>query len=164
MDIVTPGFGLLFWTTITFMLLLFVLSKFAWKPILNAVKEREEAIDGALEAAEKAKNDLMSLKSSNEDLLKEARAEREQILREAREIKENTISEAKELAKEEASKVLDSAREQINNEKLAAMTEVKNQAAKLAINMAEKVLRSELKDPASQEKMVNRAMGEVKLN
>ena len=85
-------------------------------------------------------------------------------MREAREIKENTISEAKELAKEEASKVLDSAREQINNEKLAAMTEVKNQAAKLAINMAEKVLRSELKDPASQEKMVNRAMDEVKLN
>tara|TARA_B100000497_G_C7694777_1_gene423869 strand:+ start:3253 stop:3747 length:495 start_codon:yes stop_codon:yes gene_type:complete len=164
MDIVTPGFGLLFWTTITFMLLLFVLTKFAWKPILNAVKEREEAIDGALEAAEKAKKDLMSLKSSNEDLLKEARAERDQIMKEAREIKENTISEAKELAKMEASKVLDSAREQINNEKLAAMTEVKNQAAKLAIDMAEKVLRSELKDPTSQEEMVNRAMDEVKLN
>lgn len=106
MDIVTPGFGLLFWTTITFMFLLFVLSKFAWKPILNAVKEREEAIDGALEAAEKAKNDLMSLKSSNEDLLKEARAEREQILIEAREIKKTQFQKLKSLLKRKRPKCL----------------------------------------------------------
>jgi len=164
MDIVTPGFGLIFWTTITFMILLFLLTKFAWKPILKAVQEREEAIDGALAAAEQAKTELMSLQSNNESLLKEARTEREQILKEAREMREKTIFEAKGAASEEAAKVLESAREQINNEKLAAMTEVKNQAAKLALEMAERVLRSELKDPEAQEAMVSRAMDEVKMN
>jgi len=164
MGIVTPGFGLIFWTTLTFFLLLFLLAKFAWKPILKAVQDREGAIDLALKAAEAAKAEMASLQSNNEQLLKQTREEREQILKEARVLRDKTIADAKTAASEEAAKVLESARIQINNEKMAAMTEVKNQVAQLAIDMSERILRAELKDAASQKAMVDRAMQDVKLN
>jgi F-type H+-transporting ATPase subunit b len=164
MGIVTPGFGLIFWTTITFFLLLFLLAKFAWKPILKAVQDREQAIDSALKAAEAAKSEMASLQSSNEQLLKEAREEREQILKEARTMRDKTIAEAKTAASEEAAKVLDAARAQIHNEKMAAMTEVKNQVAQLAIDMSERILRAELKDANAQKAMVDRAMEDIKMN
>jgi len=164
MGIVTPGFGLIFWTTVTFFLLLFLLAKFAWKPILKAVHDREQAIDSALKAAEAAKSEMASLHSSNEQLLKEAREEREQILKEARTMRDKTIADAKTAASEEAAKVLDAARAQIHNEKMAAMTEVKNQVAQLAIDMSERILRAELKDAAAQKAMVDRAMEDVKMN
>ena len=164
MGIVTPGFGLIFWTTITFFLLLFLLAKFAWKPILKAVQDREQAIDLALKAAEAAKSEMASLQSSNEQLLKEAREEREQILKEARTMRDKTIAEAKTAASEEAAKVLDAARAQIHNEKMAAMTEVKNQVAQLAIDMSERILRAELKDANAQKAMVDRAMEDIKMN
>jgi len=164
MGIVTPGFGLIFWTTITFFLLLFLLAKFAWKPILKAVQDREQAIDSALKAAEADKAEMASLQSNNEQLLKEAREEREQILKEARTMRDKTIAEAKTAASEEAAKVLDAARAQIHNEKMAAMTEVKNQVAQLAIDMSERILRAELKDANAQKAMVDRAMEDIKMN
>ena len=164
MGIVTPGFGLIFWTTLTFFLLLFLLAKFAWKPILKAVQDREGAIDLALKAAEAAKAEMASLQSNNEQLLKQTSEEREQILKEARVLRDKTIADAKTAASEEAAKVLESARIQINNEKMAAMTEVKNQVAQLAIDMSERILRAELKDAAAQKAMVDRAMQDVKLN
>ena len=164
MGIVTPGFGLIFWTTLTFFLLLFLLAKFAWKPILKAVQDREGAIDLALKAAEAAKAEMASLQSNNEQLLKQTREEREQILKEARVLRDKTIADAKTAASEEAAKVLESARIQINNEKMAAMTEVKNQVAQLAIDMSERILRAELKDAAAQKAIVDRAMQYVKLN
>ena len=164
MGIVTPGFGLIFWTTLTFFLLLFLLAKFAWKPILKAVQDREGAIDLALKAAEAAKAEMASLQSNNEQLLKQTREEREQILKEARVLRDKTIADAKTAASEEAAKVLESARIQINNEKMAAMTEVKNQVAQLAIDMSERILRAELKDAAAQKAMVAPAMQDVKLN
>ena len=155
--------GLFVWQTVLFLALLFLLRKYAWKPILGAVEEREEGIKNALEAADNAKKDMETLKADNERILREAKAERDSILKEAREIKETIITEAKTQASEEADKVLASAREQINNEKLAAITELKNQVAGLSIDIAEKVLKSELKDADKQKELVNNALKEAAL-
>ena len=162
MGIVTPGFVLIFWTTLTFFLLLFLLAKFAWKPILKAVQDREESINAALKAAESAKSEVAALQNSSEQLLKEAREAREAMLKEARSMRDKTIADAKEAASEEASKVLELARIQIDNEKKAAMAEVKNQVAQLAIDMSERILRAELKDAQAQRALVDRAMLDLK--
>ena len=156
--------GLFVWQTVLFLSLLFLLRRFAWKPILSAVEEREEGIKNSLEAADKAKKEMEVLNANNERILREAKAERDNILKEAREIKETIISEAKMRATEEADKVLASAREQINNEKLAAITELKNQVADLSIDIAEKVLKSELKDADKQKELVNNALKEATLS
>ena len=156
--------GLFVWQTVLFLALLFLLRKYAWKPILGAVEEREEGIKNALEAADKAKKDMEALNADNERILREAKAERDSILKEAREIKETIITEAKTQATEEADKVLASAREQINNEKLAAITELKNQVADLSIDIAEKVLKSELKDANKQKELVTNALKEAALS
>ena len=156
--------GLFVWQTVLFLALLFLLRKYAWKPILSAVEEREEGIKNALEAADNAKKEMEALNADNERILREARAERDNILKEAREIKETIITEAKTQATEEADKVLASAREQINNEKLAAITELKNQVADLSIDIAEKVLKSELKDSDKQKELVNNALKEAALS
>ena len=156
--------GLFVWQTVLFLALLFLLRKYAWKPILSAVEEREEGIKNALEAADNAKKEMETLNADNERILLEAKAERDSILKEAREIKETIIAEAKTQATEEADKVLASAREQINNEKLAAITELKNQVADLSIDIAEKVLKSELKDTAKQKELVNNALKEAALS
>ena len=156
--------GLFVWQTVLFLALLFLLRKYAWKPILGAVEEREEGIKNALEAADNAKKDMEALKADNERILREAKAERDSILKEAREIKETIITEAKTQASEEADRLLASAREQINNEKLAAITELKNQVADLSIDIAEKVLKSELKDADKQKELVNNALKESALS
>ena len=156
--------GLFVWQTVLFLALLFLLRKYAWKPILSAVEEREEGIKNALEAADNAKKEMEGRNADNERILREAKAERDSILKEAREIKETIITEAKTQATEEADKVLASAREQINNEKLAAITELKNQVADLSIDIAEKVLKSELKDTAKQKELVNNALKEAALS
>ena len=156
--------GLFVWQTVLFLALLFLLRKYAWKPILGAVEEREEGIKNALEAADNAKKEMEALNADNERILREAKAERDNILKEAREIKETIITEAKTQATEEADKVLASAREQINNEKLAAITELKNQVADLSIDIAEKVLKSELKDVDKQKELVNNALKEAALS
>ena len=153
--------GLFFWQSLFFIVLIFLLKKYAWTPILNAINEREEGIKKALDAADSAKLEMEALNADNERILREAKAERDKILKEARETKETIVSEAKIKATEEADKVLASAREQINNEKLAAITDLKNQVADLSIEIAEKVLKAELKDEEKQKELVNNALKEA---
>lgn len=156
--------GLFFWQSLLFLVLVFFLRKFAWKPILEAVEGREEGIKNALQAAEKAKADMQALNADNERILAEAKADRDKLLKEAREMKENIISEAKDKASQEADKVMAAAKEQINNEKMKAVTELKNQVAELSIEVAEKILKSELKDPDKQKELVAAALKEAELN
>ena len=155
--------GLFFWQTIIFILLIFLLKKFAWKPILDAVNEREEGIKNALLSAEKAKEEMASLQSDNEETLKKARSERDSLLKEAREIKQQLIDEAKNEAKSEAKKIISQAQETIQNEKNAAIVDLKNQVAGLSIDIAEKVLKEKLSDDKTQMKLVKDLVKEVTL-
>jgi len=164
MELVTPGIGLVFWMLVSFLIVLFLLKKYAWKPILSGLKSREESIENALNEAEKARAEMANLKSDNEALLKEARIERDAMLKEARDMRDNTVNEAKTKAKDEAEKIIAAAKEAINNEKLAAMTELKNQVANLSIQIAEKVIKGELSDETKQRTLVNNLLDEVKLN
>ena len=156
--------GLFFWQTLLFLALVFFLRKYAWKPILEAVEGREKGIKNALDAADKAKAEMQALSADNERILAEAKIERDSLLKEAREMKENIISEAKEKASLEADKVMASAKEQINNEKQKAVIELKNQVASLSIEIAEKVLKSELKDADKQKELVGAALKDAELN
>lgn len=163
MNIVAPE-SLIFWTTIIFLLLLFLLRKFAWKPILGAVRSRETSINDALEAAEKAKLEMQKMHADNEKLLQEARAEREAMMKEARELKAKMIADAKEDAKLEADKMVAQAQAAIESEKKAAIAELKQQVASLSLEIAEKVVKHELSDSDKQMKLVNEMLGEAKLN
>ena len=160
MQLVTPAIGLMFWTIVIFILLLVILKKFAWKPILKAVDDRNSSIEDALSAAEKAKEEMAELSSNNEKILSEARIERDAIIKEAREIKEKTIADAKAAASDEAEKIIVSAKEQINNEKMKAMTELKNHVADLSIDMAEKILKLELSDASKQKELITKALND----
>jgi len=164
MELVQPAFGLVFWMLVSFLIVLFILGKFAWKPILKALKERETSIEDALRSADKAREAMENLKADNEKLLNEARAERERMLREARDTKDSIINEAKGKATTEANRLLQMAREAITNEKQAAITELKNQVATLSIEIAEKILREQLKDAAKQKELAKKYLKEVKLN
>jgi F-type H+-transporting ATPase subunit b len=164
MDLVTPELGLIFWTSLSFLILLFILGKFAWKPILNAVNDRENSIKDALQEAEKARLEMQNLKSDNEKILKEARAERDAMIKDAREIKDSMISEAKEEAKAQGTKLIEQAKTTIQNEKLAAITELKNQVADLSIDIAEKVMKSELSNKDKQVELVEKMLGDIELN
>jgi len=155
--------GLFFWQTVIFIFLILLLKKFAWKPILDAVNEREEGIKNALLSAEKAKEEMASLQSDNEETLKKARSERDSLLKEAREIKQQLIDEAKSEAKSEAKKIISQAQETIQNEKNAAIVDLKNQVAGLSIDIAEKVLKEKLSDDKSQMKLVKDLVKEVTL-
>jgi len=155
--------GLFFWQTVIFIFLILLLKKFAWKPILDAVNEREEGIKNALLSAEKAKEEMASLQSDNEETLKKARSERDSILKEAREIKQQLIDEAKSEAKSEAKKIISQAQETIQNEKNAAIVDLKNQVARLSIDIAEKVLKEKLSDDKTQMKLVKDLVKEVTL-
>lgn len=163
-SLIEPAVGLIFWTTITFILLLFLLGKFAWKPILGAIKTREKGIEDALASAENALKDMRELKAANEIILTQARTERDTMLKEARETKEAMIAEAKQKANAENDRILSSAREQIANEKNAAVAELKNQVALLSIEIAEKILRSELSNDEKQKALVSTLMKDVNLN
>tara|TARA_B100000029_G_C17082686_1_gene781139 strand:+ start:118 stop:612 length:495 start_codon:yes stop_codon:yes gene_type:complete len=164
MELVTPEIGLIFWTTIVFLILLIVLKKYAWKPILSAVDERNKSIEEALKAADKAKNEMQALNTDNERILMEAKKERDALLKEGREIKDNIIAEAKDKAKVEADKILTTANEQINNEKMKAITELKNQVAEISIDIAEKILKSELSDKNKQKELIAEALKSNELN
>ena len=155
--------GLFFWQTIIFILLIFLLKKYAWKPILDAVNEREEGIKNALLSAEKAKEEMASLQSDNEETLKKARAERDSLLKEAREIKQQLIDDAKNEAQSEAKKIISQAQETIQNEKKAAISDLKNQVATLSINIAEKVLKEKLSDDKTQMNLVKDLVKDVTL-
>ncbi|QAA82120.1 F0F1 ATP synthase subunit B [Aequorivita sp. H23M31] len=163
MNIVAPE-SLILWTTIIFILLLFVLRKFAWKPILGAVRGREATINDALAAAEKAKIEMQNMHADNEKLLQEARAEREAMMKEAREIKTKMISDAKEEAKSEANKMVAQAQAAIESEKKSAIAELKQQVAELSVEIAEKVVKRELSDKSKQLELVDQMLGEAKLN
>ena len=164
MELVTPGIGLIFWQTVTFILVLFLLSKFAWKPIMSSLRERENSIESALRMDDQAKLEMQALKADNEKLLQEARIERDRILREASEAGNALVEQAKNKANEEGSRMIENARVAINNEKKAAMTEVKNLAGSLSIEIAERILKHELKDPAAQQALVGDYIKEVNLN
>jgi len=156
--------GLFFWQSLLFIALILLLKKFAWGPILSAVEEREEGIKEALELAEKAKEEMQALNADNERILAEARIERDVLLKEAREMKDKIVNEAKDQANTEADKILLSAKEQINNEKLKAITELKNQVADMSIDIAEKILRSELSDSNKQKELVAQVLKSNELN
>ena len=157
------SFGLFFWQLILFVLLLFLLKKFAWKPILDALNSREEGIQNALDEADKARQEMVDLKSSNEQILKEARAERDGMLKDARMIKEKMITEAKDEAKTQSNKIIEQARQTIENEKLAAITELKNQVAELSIGIAENIMQDELSNKGKQLKLIEKMLEEAKL-
>ncbi|WP_295712549.1 F0F1 ATP synthase subunit B [Mucilaginibacter sp.] len=163
MDLVTPALGLVFWTTISFGILLFILGKFAWKPILGALSDRERFIEDSLQKAEAAKEEMSRLTNENESLLKQARAERDQILTDARKVKEQMIVDAKELAHKEGARMIELARVEINNQKAIAMADVKNQVATLSLDIAEKVLRKQFEDHQKQDELVSQLLKEVKL-
>ena len=164
MDLIIPSEGLLFWTSLVFVILLVLLRKFAWKPILGAVSTREENITKALDAAKEAEQKMASLTAQNEELLKQAREERDIILREAKEDKESIVAEAKGVAQKEADRILVAANEQIANERMKAVTELKNQVGKLSLEIAEKILTTELNDKSKQEALVNNLVEDVNLN
>ena len=162
MELVTPAIGLIFWTTVVFTLLVLLLKKFAWKPILSAVDERNQSIKNSLEQAEKARNEMSELTANNEKIIAQAKVDRDVILKEARDMKNEIISEAKDKANKEAEKLVSTAKEQILNEKMKAITELKNHVADLSIEMAEKILSSELSDVAKQKELVKKALKESK--
>ncbi|MGI4864989.1 MAG: F0F1 ATP synthase subunit B [Janthinobacterium lividum] len=164
MEIVTPKLGLIFWQLVIFLLVLFLLAKFAWKPILVALRDREDSIDNALRMAEQAKLEMQNLKAGNEKLLADARHERDQMLKEGQAIANQIVEKAKTAATEEANRIAQQARESIQQEKNQALAEVRNTAAQLSVDIAERLLRRELADPAAQQKLVDDYLKDVKLN
>ncbi|UAY52375.1 F0F1 ATP synthase subunit B [Ferruginibacter albus] len=162
--LVLPDIGLVFWSTISFLILLFVLGKFAWKPIMKAIGEREQGIADAIASAEKVKLEMAQLKNDNEALLIKAREERAQLLKEAKETKDKIINEAKEEAKSQASKIINDAQVVINQQKMAAINDLKNQVGNLVVEVSEKVLRRELSNKTEQENYIKQLAEEVKLN
>ncbi|RMG82201.1 MAG: F0F1 ATP synthase subunit B [Bacteroidetes bacterium] len=164
MNMLEVSLGTVIWTSIAFLTVLVILKKMAWKPILESLKEREQTIEEALKSAERAKAEMEALQAKNEELLKEARAQRDAMLKEAKETKERIVSEAKMQAKKEADAMIENARQSIEHEKQAALTELKNQVATLSIEIAEKILKTELSSEDKQKALVENYLNEVNLN
>ena len=161
--LLTPAFGTVVWSTIAFLVVLFLLRKMAWGPILTALKDREESIAAALNEADKARSEMSALQADNERLLQEARAERDSMLREAREMADKLVVDAKGKAKEAAAREAESAREAIATERKAAVAELKSEVAKLSVSIAEQLIRAELADPGKQEALVSKLIDESPL-
>lgn len=164
MGLVMPNPGTIFWMLIIFAIVLFILRKFAWVPILTALHEREESIDNALNSAEEARKEVQGLKADNDKIIAEARKEKDIILKEAKVLKDKIVAEAKEKTILETQKSIEQAREQILSEKTAAINEIKKQVAELSVLIAEKVIKKELSNPAEQKKMVDGLIDDIKLN
>ena len=164
MELIKPQFGLIFWMALSFLILMFILGKFAFPIIMKSLKEREDSITNALSAAEKAKKEMAALQADNEKLLVQARAERDTMLKEARDTKDAIVAEAKNKAQAEANKILATTRETINTEKNAAITELKNQVAAMSIEIAEKILRQELSNDEKQKTLMDNLMKDISLN
>src|SRR5579863_3423112 len=164
MDLLTPDLGLFIWNLIGFLILFFILRATAWKPILKSLNDREKGISDALATAEKVKAEMAQLKSENETLLEKAREERAQLLKEAKETRDKMVGEAKDQAKQEAARIIADARVAIEQQKMAALTEVKNQVGNLVVEVAEKILRRELADKNQQESYIRELTNEAKLN
>ncbi|UZD21941.1 F0F1 ATP synthase subunit B [Algoriphagus halophytocola] len=164
MDLILPSSGLIFWQLFGFLALLFILIKFAWKPMLAAIEERETSIDNSLKAAEKARNEMANLKAENEKLLAEARLERDTILKKAQDASTKMIEEAKEEAVKTGAQMIENAKAVIETEKKAALADVKTQVATLSLEVTEKLLRANLSDDKSQKDLVDGFIKELKLN
>lgn len=164
MQLVTPGIGLLFWMLVSFSLVLFVLGKYAWKPIMKGIHQREDTIEKALEAANEAKKEMLKLKAGNEQLLRDAKDERDALMRDARKLKEAILDEAREKAHEEADRIIENARENIQFEKMAAINELKNQIASISIEIAETLIGKELENKEQQQQLTEKLLNEVKIN
>ena len=160
-SLTTPAIGTLFWTVVIFTMFFLVLTKFAWKPILNMVKQREEMIKGSLASAEKARKEMVKLQSDNEAILRKAREEREVILKEAREVRDKLIAEAKGRASEEAEKLIEKARVGIEREKAAALADIREQVASLSIEIASKLVGEKLQKSGEQEKLIDNYLKEI---
>jgi len=164
MELVSPGLGLIFWMTLSFSLLVFILRKFAWKPIINMIYEREQTIEDALNQANLARQEMKNLQANNELLIIEAKEQRDAIMVEARKIREKMIEEARVKANEEAQRIIETAKESIHFEKMKAITDLKNQVAHLSIDIAEKLLREELSNKQQQKTLIDKMMSEVNFN
>jgi F-type H+-transporting ATPase subunit b len=164
MDLIIPRSGLIFWQLIGFLALLFLLIKFAWKPMLASLAEREASIDDALKAAEQARNEMANLKAENEKLLQEARLERDVILKKAQDASVKMIEDAKSESAKQGAQLIEAAKAVIETEKKAALTEVKNQVALLTLEVTEKLLRKKLSDDKAQVELVDQFIKDLKLN
>ncbi len=164
MQLLTPGLGFIFWTFLAFIVVFLILKKYAWKPILSALKERETNIANAISSAEKVKLEMLQLKNDNETLMQQAREERSALLKDAKFHSDKMIHEAKEKAKTEYDRIIADAQQAIQQQKNAALTDVKNQIGALVIEVSEKILRRELHNKAEQENFINTLTEEVKLN
>lgn len=163
-SLITPAIGTLFWTVVIFTLFFLILKKFAWKPVLNIVKQRDEMIKGSLASAEKARKEMLKLQSDNEAILRKAREERESILKEAREVRDKLIAEAKGKASEEAEKLIEKARTGIEREKAMALADIREQVASLSVDIASKLLGEKLKQTGEQQKLIDNYLRDVDLN
>jgi len=163
-SLITPAIGTLFWTVVIFTLFFLILKKFAWKPVLNIVKQRDEMIKGSLASAEKARKEMVKLQSDNEAILRKAREERESILKEAREVRDKLIAEAKGKASEEAEKLIEKARTGIEREKAIALADIREQVASLSVDIASKLLGEKLKQTGEQQKLIDNYLREVDFN
>ncbi len=164
MDLITPDFGLFFWMLVTFMLVFIILKRFAWKPIVQALKERNENIREGLENAESAQNELAQVKVKSDKILSDAIVERDQLIKQGRELKDKITAEARVQAEAEARKIVEAAKELIEEEKVAAINQIKVQIASLSVEIAEKILRKKLKDDAMQKELMSSLLDEFKLN
>ncbi len=164
MGLVLPEYGLLFWMVLTFGIVLFILKKFAWKPILSSLKERENSIEDALELAQKTRDEMAKLQADNEKILAEARQQREELLKEARDIRQKMIDEAKEKAAEEGDKMIASARQAFENEKSTAIDEMKKSIVSMSVQIAEKILKQHFEDPKKQQEFLDTYLKDIKLN
>lgn len=164
MDLLTPDFGLIVWQILIFLVVLFVLSKFAWKPIINGLNERENSINESLLSAEKARNEMAELKADNEKLLAEARKERDNILKDATAAANKLREEAKEQASQEGARIIADAKASIETQKNAALAEVKDQVAQLSVQIAEKILREKLSDDKAQKEYVSKLVKDLNVN
>jgi F-type H+-transporting ATPase subunit b len=164
MDLLLPHLGLIFWTLLAFLVVLFILKKYAWGPILKGLNDRETNIAESIASAEKVKQEMAQLKGENEALLASAREERATMIKEAKLTKDKMIAEAKDEAKVQAAKILTDAHAAIQQQKMAAMIDIKNQVGKLVVEVSEKVLRRELANKGDQETFINQLAQEIKLN
>ena len=164
MNLITPELGLLFWQTITFLCLLLLLSRFAWKPIMSSLREREETIENALKSAELARKEMAKLRADNERLLDEARAERDAMMRKAQQTADTIVEEAKNKAAAESNRIVESARAAILAERQAAVDDIRRQIAVLSVDVAEKVLRRQLQDEPQQRQLVDRLVKDIHLS
>jgi F-type H+-transporting ATPase subunit b len=164
MELITPNLGTIFWTSISFFLVLIILRKYAWRPILAFLKERENSIQEALLSAERAKEEMSQLKADNEKIIAAAKLERDKIIVEAKELKDTIIKEARHQATDEARKLIDSAKHTIRNEKVSAINEIKEQIATLSVNIASKILQQKLSENAEQKDLIEKSIREIKLN